>query len=162
VREQNITSAIDEVKRGVTQREAAQNWGIPQATLCDRIHGATNKKTSKLANRRLSPEEESFLVDWCLNEEASARPPSKAQITRMAAIVLAEGGDFTPIGYRWVDRFLARHTRVQTKKSVLLESARKRGSTKEAYEEFYGLLSFHLESKAIRHTNIANIDKHGM
>jgi len=29
VREQNIASAIDEVKRGVTQREAAQNWGIP-------------------------------------------------------------------------------------------------------------------------------------
>jgi len=100
VREQNIASAIDEVKRGVTQWEAAQNWGIPQATLCNRIHGATNKKTSKLANWRLSPEEESFLINWCLNEEASAWPPSKAQITRMAAMVLAEGGDFTPINYR--------------------------------------------------------------
>jgi len=63
VREQNITSAIDEVKRGVTRREAAQNLHIPQATLCDRIHSATNKKTSKLANRRLSPEEESFLIN---------------------------------------------------------------------------------------------------
>jgi len=100
VREQNIASAIDEVKRGVTQREAAQNWGIPQATLCDRIHGATNKKTSKLANRRLSPKEESFLVNWYLNKEASTRPLSKAQIIKMAAIVLAKGGDFTPIGYR--------------------------------------------------------------
>jgi len=63
VREQNIASVIDEVKRGVTQREAAQNWGIPQATLYDRIHGATNKKTSKLTNRRLSPEEELFLIN---------------------------------------------------------------------------------------------------
>jgi len=32
---------------------------------------------------------------------------------------------------------------------------------KEAYKEFYGLLSFHLEFKAIRHTNIANMDEHG-
>jgi len=100
VREQNIASAIDEVKRGVTQREAAQNWGIPQATLCDRIHGATNKKTSKLANRRLSLKEESFLVNWCLNEEASTRPPSKAQITKIAVIILTKGGDFTFISYR--------------------------------------------------------------
>jgi len=100
VREQNITSVIDEVKRGVTQREAAQNWGIPQATLCDHIHGATNKKTSKLANWRLSPKEELFLVNWCLNEEASTQPPSKAQITRIVIIVLAKGGDFTPINYR--------------------------------------------------------------
>jgi len=48
------------------------------------------------------------------------------------------------------------------KKSVLLESARKRGFTKEAYKEFYSLLSFYLESKAIHYTNITNIDKHGM
>jgi len=80
----------------------------------------------------------------------------------MAVMVLAEGGDFTPIGYCWVDRFLARHTRVKIKKSVLLESVRKRGSIKEAYKEFYSLLSFHLESKAICHTNIINIDEHGM
>jgi len=33
---------------------------------------------------------------------------------------------------------------------------------KEAYKEFYGLLNFHLKFKAIRHTNIANINKHSM
>ena len=80
----------------------------------------------------------------------------------MAVMVLAEGGDFTPISYCQVDRFLARHTRIKIKKSVLLESARKRSSTKEAYKEFYNLLNFYLESKAIRHTNIANMDKHSM
>jgi len=63
------------------------------------IHGVTNKKTSKLANWRLSPKEESFLVNWCLNKEASTRPLSKAQITKMAIIVLVKGGDFTPISY---------------------------------------------------------------
>jgi len=52
--------------------------------------------------------------------------------------------------------------RVKIKKLVLLESVRKRGFIKEAYKEFYGLFNFHLEFKAIRYTNIANIDKHGM
>jgi len=63
VREQNITLAIDKVKRGVTQREAAQNWGIPQVTLCNHIYSVTNKKTSILANWKLSPKEELFLVN---------------------------------------------------------------------------------------------------
>ena len=48
------------------------------------------------------------------------------------------------------------------KKSVLLESVRKRSSIKEAYKEFYGLLNFHLEFKTIRYINIANIDKHSI
>jgi len=33
---------------------------------------------------------------------------------------------------------------------------------KEAYKEFYGLFSFHLEFKAIYHTNITNMDKHSI
>ena len=100
VREQNIQSAINDVRRGITQREAAGNWDIPQATLYGRLHGTTSKAESKLSSRRLSPDEESFLVDYYLHKEASGRPPSKAQITRIAQIVLAEGGDFVLLGYR--------------------------------------------------------------
>jgi len=77
-------------------------------------------------------------------------------------MVLAEGGDFTLISYRWVDRFLVRYMRVKIKKLVLLESVRKRSFTKEAYKEFYSLLSFHLEFKVICHTNIANMDEYSM
>ena len=86
---------------------------------------------------RLSLEEERFLVEWCLSEEAAGRPPSKARIKRMAEMVLKEAGDFRPLGYRWLDRFLQRHTRVRTKKGVLLDVERKRGSTRAAYEDFY-------------------------
>jgi len=52
--------------------------------------------------------------------------------------------------------------RVKIKKLVLLESVGKRGSIKEAYKEFYSLLSFHLKSKAIYYTNITNIDEYGI
>jgi len=52
--------------------------------------------------------------------------------------------------------------RVKIKKSVLLESVRKRSFTKEAYKEFYSLLSFYLKFKAIYYINIANMDKYGI
>ena len=100
VRESNIKTPIDEVNRGTTQRKAAAKYNIAQSTLWERLHGSTSKPESQLAVRRLSPLQESFLVDWCRNEEAAGRSRSKAQITRMAQTILAEGGNFKPLGYR--------------------------------------------------------------
>ena len=76
--------------------------------------------------------------------------------------MLRQGGDFTPLGHRWVDRFLKRHKRIKTKKSVLLERSRTRGSTKATYEDFYNRLDFQLRSKRILPRNITNMDEHGM
>jgi len=83
VHKQKIQSAVDEVLNGSTQRAAAKRWQVAQSTLSTRLHGAVSKSKAKLAPRRLSPEEEGFLVDWCLNKEGDGRPPSKAQITRI-------------------------------------------------------------------------------
>ena len=48
------------------------------------------------------------------------------------------------------------------KSSTLLESSRKRGSTKEKYEDFFRRLRHQIEVKKIKPENIANIDEHGM
>jgi 4-hydroxybenzoate polyprenyltransferase len=80
----------------------------------------------------------------------------------MGQEILAQSGVFTPLGYRWVDRFLTRHERVKTKKSVLLERSRTRGSTRERYEDFFGRLRTQIDTKKIAPCNIANMDEHGM
>ncbi len=77
VREEKIASAIDAINGGMPQREAATKWDIPQSTLSGRIHGATSKTEVLLGARRLSPLQERFLVDWCLNEEVAARVPRR-------------------------------------------------------------------------------------
>jgi len=86
---------------------------------------------------RLSPVQERFLVDWSLQEEAAGRAPSKAQLSRMALLILAEGDDQRPVGYRWVNCFLRCYNRVKTKPLAPLDTARTSGSTKAAYEDFY-------------------------
>jgi len=82
VREQNIASAIDKINSGSTQHDAAERWDIPQSTIYGRLHGATSKTEALLHARRLSPLQETFLVDYYLHEEASGRAPSKARIRK--------------------------------------------------------------------------------
>jgi Tc5 transposase DNA-binding domain/helix-turn-helix, Psq domain len=163
VREQLIESALDDIRQGRTsQSAAAKKYGIPRTTLSDRVHGATSKKDSKTQCQRLSPDQEAFLADWCLHEEATGRAPSRRQIASFAQLILAEGGDHEPLGARWIDRFLRRHEAIHTKGSTLLDSARTRGSTREAYEDFYARLGTQIREKGILPRNITNMDEHGM
>ena len=66
------------------------------------------------------------------------------------------------MGERYVDRFLRRNPAVKMKYSTLLESSRVRGSTSEAYEDFYDRLAFQIKDKKAKPANIANMDEHGM
>jgi hypothetical protein len=80
----------------------------------------------------------------------------------MAQKALAKRDCFKPLGHRWVDRFLRRHERVKAKPSALLDTARTRGSTKAAYEDFYGRLKTQLDVKDVLPRNITNMDEHSM
>jgi len=44
----------------------------------------------------------------------------------------------------------------------LLESAQKRSSTKECYEDFFRQLRYQIKSKGIKQHSITNIDEHGI
>ena len=112
--------------------------------------------------QRLSPTQEDFLADWCLNEEKAGRTPSKKQVAAFAKEILLEGGDDEPLSHHWIERYLKRNPRVRTKNSTLLESARIRRSTREAYKDFYSRLRYQINSKGIIPKNIANIDEHGI
>ena len=67
-RDNIIQSAICDLNSGIykSQRAAAKAYGIPASTLRDRINGVTNKRISHQNQQRLTPEQESFLVDWIL------------------------------------------------------------------------------------------------
>ena len=56
--------------------------------------------------------------------------------------MLRQGGDFTPLGHRWVNYFLKRYKCIKIKKNVLLERLRIRGFIKATYEDFYNRLNF--------------------
>jgi hypothetical protein len=95
-------------------------------------------------------------------KEASARAPTKAQLGRRAAAILAQGGCAKPVGQRWVDPFLHSHKNVRVKNSRPLDQERRRGSTKEAWEDYFARLKYQMDTKDVPARYIANVDEYGM
>ena len=162
VKEQLIEAAIQDVEQGSTQAAAAARYSISRSTLNYRIHGKQARSEAFKHKQRLSPEQERFLADWCLNEEGAGRAPSRRQVVGFAQSILREGGDGEALGERWLDRFLRRNPAVKMKNSSPLELLRTKGSTREEYNKFYTLLEAQIAEKKVVPANIANIDEHGM
>ncbi|KAM7217247.1 hypothetical protein V8F06_007304, partial [Rhypophila decipiens] len=73
VNEQAIDQAIASVRQGTPFKKAAEEWGVAQTTLWDRLHGAQVDKEVKKTRQRLSEAQEQFIADWAKAEERAGR-----------------------------------------------------------------------------------------
>jgi hypothetical protein len=82
-----IQNAINDLNAGVfkSQRKAAEAWGIPRSTLRGRLQGQQPHAIAHLNQQRLTPDQECFLVEWVLEEDTRAQPPSHPRIREMAS-----------------------------------------------------------------------------
>jgi hypothetical protein len=89
-REESIQAAIRDLNAGIfsSQRAAARAYNIPQSTISTRLHGKQNNRDSHVYQQRLTPEQETFLVQWILEEDARAFPLSHARAREMANRIL--------------------------------------------------------------------------
>jgi hypothetical protein len=60
--ENNLQLAIRDVESGVSQRKAAERWGIPRTTLRDRISGRKTRAMEAETRQRLSTIQEARLT----------------------------------------------------------------------------------------------------
>ncbi|KAK7190388.1 hypothetical protein PSPO01_03363 [Paraphaeosphaeria sporulosa] len=99
-RELSIQAAISDYHAGVytSLRAVAKAYHIPRSTLQGRLSGASNSALSHQHQQRLTPAQEDFLVDWILDEDARACPPSHARAREMANRILRMNGDTQPVG----------------------------------------------------------------
>ena len=113
-REHAIQSAISDLSIGLftSQRAAAKAYGISQSTLSMRLRGVTTSTLSHQHQQRLTPRQEDFLVEWILEEDARACPPSHARVREMANRILRMNGDDRPIGKHWIYYFIKRQPRI--------------------------------------------------
>jgi hypothetical protein len=94
-RELSIQAAIGDYNAGVytSLRAVAKAYHVPRSTLQGRLGGASNSALSHQHQQRLTPAQEDFLVDWILDEDARACPPSHARAREMANRILRMNGD---------------------------------------------------------------------
>jgi hypothetical protein len=127
-REDVIQSAIADLNAGgyKSQRAACEAYNIPRSTLRHRMAGSLPHATAHQQQQRLTPEQEEFLVNWIIDEDTRAQPPSHARVREMALRILQMNGDQSPLGQIWVSNFLRRNPRVRSVVGRPIEASRSR------------------------------------
>lgn len=163
-RELSIQSAIRDFNAGIypSQRAAAKAYNIPAPTLSARIRGATDSRTSHQHQQRLSPTQEEFLVEWILEEDARACPPSHARAREMANRILRMNGDQQPVGKLWLSHFVRRNPRVSSVVGRKLEAPRAEAATPEQVRAFLELFEQTRQRLGIQLEDIYNMDETGI
>jgi len=108
-RENSIALALAAIESGVSERKAAQEYGISRSTLQSRQAGGVSSRSAHLHQQRLSPEQEKALSDWILQQEACGYAASDARAREMATFILKFSENTTPLGKEWVASFRKRN-----------------------------------------------------
>ena len=139
--EHAIQLAIQEFNSGIfkSRRAAAKAYGVSESTLRNRINGASNSQTSHAHQQRLSPDQESFLVEWILEQDMNYYPPSHARAREMAIRILQSNGDFNPLGRHWLSQFIRRNPRISSIIGRKLDNKRAKAANQEQIQAFFKL-----------------------
>jgi hypothetical protein len=139
--EESIQAAIADLNSGVfkTQRAAAKAYKVPRSTLQSRLAGCVPHAIAHSNQQRLSPAQEQLLVNWILDEDSRAQPPSHARVREIALRIASAGGDTQPIGTKWVSHFIARNPRVASIVGRSIEAPRAATASPEVIRAFLEL-----------------------
>jgi hypothetical protein len=162
--EEALQGAIRDLESGVftSQRAAAKAWAVPRTSIQRRLQGSVPHAIAHQQQQRLTPEQESFIVDWILEEDARSLPPSHARVREMATRILKLGGDHEPLGQRWISSFLTRQPRVASIVGRSIEASRAEAATPDQILAFLELFHRTRIELNIRVEDIWNMDETGI
>ena len=86
--EEDVNLAIQAVHMGRSIRKAALEWGVPRATLQDRLNGTPTMQVAKSGSQRLSPVLKDHVTQWILIQAAVSLPPTHAQVWEFVQRIL--------------------------------------------------------------------------
>jgi len=81
-RENPIQNAIEDLNSGKISsiRAASKHHNVPRLTLYDRYHGMPSRRVAQQHNQRLTPDQETFLADWIIEQNSQEYPPSHTRV----------------------------------------------------------------------------------
>ena len=118
--EGRVTQAIQAYEQGYfsTLKAAARAYDAPYSTIRRRAGGRVARSNSRPMNRKLTPTEESTLVQWILSMDERGLPPRVDTVRQMANLLLkkrssADKQNSPTVGQCWVRNFVRRHDTLQ-------------------------------------------------
>jgi hypothetical protein len=135
--ESSVRAAIQAIQTGTSVKRASEDYGIPRSTLRDRLQGKEPRSTAHAFQQKLSPIQETQLVDWILIQGALGLPPTHTQIRAFASRVLKANGSNEGIGKGWFQAFQRRNPAIKTLPAKRMASNRINGANTKAIQGFF-------------------------
>ena len=135
-REESIILALAAIENGASERKAAKEYGVPRSTLQDHHSGGSTTHSGHRDQQRLSPDQESCLCHWIMDQEACGYAPSHTSTREMATLMLTMVGDTEALGKKWISHFMKRNSHVASLIGKPIDSARIRGTQQHHIQEF--------------------------
>lgn len=142
-------------------RKIARQHGIAESTLRGRINGAKSYEVSHQQFQRLTFEQEEALADWILLMASWGWPPRVNQIRFMAMELLRSNQQDDDLRVNWIQRFLHRHTKLNSVFSQALNKERAATHNEDLINGWFSLYSKVLEDYDLQPSDIYNMNEKG-
>lgn len=146
--DENLVKALEAVRNGASQRETCRNYGIPRATLQDRIKGRVAEKPRQMGpDPYLSKENEQTIVEWIIQLSKCGFPLKKEELLSTVQKIVRDGNLETPFkdgrpGQKWYKSFINRHPEISLRSAEAIEKSRAKVTKQYILSWFRDLVNF--------------------
>ncbi len=160
--EKQLLLAIQAIKSDptLTLRRAAALYKVAQTTLGTRLAGVQSRVDCSPNSQKMTPREETLIVQHILDLDSRGFPPRLAEIAEMADAILAEGNR-KPVGKNWPANFVKRQPELKVKFNRRYDYTRAQCEDPEAIQGWFRLVHNTKAKHGIQEQDIYNFDETG-
>ena len=160
---QKLVNALAGLADGTYENpnQAAKATGASPATIDRHLRGSKTRHEVNVKNQALTPAEESALISFIKRATALGHPIRQEYLRELAEVLRKErvGKEgLSPLGDKWVTRFLQRHPDVKSQVAKSIEKAHVE-VIKEQVLEWFKQYREEIEKHGIEEENIYNMDE---
>ena len=148
-------------KHSQSVRHLAREYGVPLATLQQRIKGRRTLKEFNQEKQVISPGEEATLVDHVIYLQQHGFPVRPRHLHQLARQLLEAKGSMHELGHTWVSKFISRHPHLRSTIVRPRKYHRAYAETPANFQRFYDLFRELVDDFKILPENIWNMDEKG-
>ena len=160
--EGRILLAIQAIEEGKIKsaRAAAVSYDIPFETLRQRICGRTSRRDSTPNSCKLTPQEETAIVQYILDLDSRGFPPRVQDVREMADLLLVARSEST-VGKNWTTNFVKRRPELKSKFSRKYDYKRAQCEDPVIIGDWFRLVRNTIAKYGIVDDDIYNFDEAG-
>ena len=136
--EKDIENAI---RSGVSNHQAAKQYGIPRSTLIERLRGRNSRTIANSDQQKLSNTLKTHIAEWVTVQTKLGLPPTHLQIRQAAQRILHASGSTEKLGKNWITEFAHRSPAIKALNGKNIDKERIETVTTIKVQEFFKILN---------------------